>query len=179
MKPPLGRAVAPVIAILALGSAFAQTTPSAPAGAPAPAAATLLYGEPISAEWASAAIAAAEAEAKRNGWFMAIAVADPGGHLVQFRRMDNTQVGSINIAIGKARTAAQFRRPTKVFQDMLAQGSAFTYVLGLEGATVVQGGMPLVRDDKIVGAIGASGSSGDNDTQTALAAARALASLSR
>ncbi len=98
---------------------------------------------------------------------MAIAVTDTAGQLVYFERMDNTQTGSINIAIGKARSAAQFRRPTKVFQDLIAKGSEFTYLLGLEGASVVQGGIPIVIDGRIVGAIGVSGATGAQDVQVA------------
>jgi uncharacterized protein GlcG (DUF336 family) len=120
------------------------------------------------------AAAATAAEARKNGWFMAIAVTDPNGHLVYFERMDNTQIGSVNIAIRKAQTAAQFKRPSKVFQDLIAKGDAFTYLLGLEGAMPVQGGLPIVMDGRIVGAIGVSGATGDQDTQCAQAGLEAL-----
>ena len=86
------------------------------------------------------AVAAAAGEARKNGWFMAIAVTDPNGHLLYFERMDNTQIGSVNIAIRKAQTAAQFKRPSKVFQDLIAKGDSFTYLLGLEGAMPVRRG---------------------------------------
>jgi len=125
------------------------------------------YGPNVSVDVAKKATAAAVAEARKNNWFMAIAVTDTAGQLVYFERMDNTQTGSINIAIGKARSAAQFRRPTKVFQDLIAKGSEFTYLLGLEGASVVQGGIPIVQDGKIVGAIGVSGATGAQDVQVA------------
>jgi uncharacterized protein GlcG (DUF336 family) len=105
---------------------------------------------------------------------MAIAVTDPAGNLVLFEKMDGTQTGSINIAIGKARSAAQFKRPTKVFQDLLAKGDNFTYLLGLEGAVPVQGGIPIVVNNQIVGAIGVSGGTGDQDTEVAVAGLAAL-----
>ena len=132
------------------------------------------YGAPISLEMAKKAAAAAAAEARKNGWFMAIAVTEPSGDLVYFEKMDNTQFGSINIALGKARTAAKFKRPSKVFQDLLAKGDSFTYLLGLEGAMPVQGGLPIVADGKIVGAIGISGATGDQDSQCAIAGLEAL-----
>ena len=134
----------------------------------------LPYGAPISLEVAKKAAAAAAAEARKNGWFMAIAVTEPSGDLVYFEKMDNTQFGSINIALGKARTAAKFKRPSKVFQDLLAKGDNFTYLLGLEGAMPVQGGLPIVVDGKIVGAIGISGATGDQDSQCAMAGLEAL-----
>jgi len=136
--------------------------------------APLPYGAPISLEMAKKAAVAAAAEARRNGWFMAIAVTEPSGELVYFEKMDNTQIGSINIALGKARTAAKFKRPSKVFQDLLAKGDSFTYLLGLEGAMPVQGGLPIVVDGRIVGAIGISGATGDQDSQCAQAGLDAL-----
>ena len=132
------------------------------------------YGMNVSVDVAKKASAAALAEARKNNWFMAVAVTDTAGQLVYFERMDNTQSGSINVAIGKARSASQFRRPTKVFQDLIAKGSEFTYLLGLEGASVVQGGIPIVMDGKIVGAIGVSGATGAQDVQCAEAGLAAL-----
>lgn len=132
------------------------------------------YGMNVSVDVAKKAAAGALAEARKNNWFMAVAVTDTAGQLVYFERMDNTQTGSINIAIGKARSASQFRRPTKVFQDLIAKGSEFTYLLGLEGASVVQGGIPIVLDGKIVGAIGVSGGTGAQDVQCAEAGIAAL-----
>jgi uncharacterized protein GlcG (DUF336 family) len=105
---------------------------------------------------------------------MGIAVVDPNGDLIYFERMDNTQVGSVHIAIRKAQTAAKFKRPSKSFQDALAKGDSFTYLLGLEGAMPVQGGLPIVMDGKIVGAIGVSGATGDQDSQCAQAGLDAL-----
>jgi uncharacterized protein GlcG (DUF336 family) len=132
------------------------------------------YGMNVSVDVAKKAAAGALAEARKNSWFMAVAVTDTAGQLVYFERMDNTQTGSINVATGKARSASQFRRPTKVFQDLVAKGSEFTYLLGLEGASVVQGGIPIVLDGKIVGAIGVSGATGAQDVQCAEAGIAAL-----
>jgi uncharacterized protein GlcG (DUF336 family) len=132
------------------------------------------YGAPISLDNARKAAAAAAAEARKNNWQMGIAVVDPSGELIYFERMDGTQVGSIKIAIRKAETAARFKRPSKVFQDLLAKGDNFTYLLGLEGAMPVQGGLPIVMDGKIVGAIGVSGATGDQDSQCATAGLEAL-----
>lgn len=154
------------IAGAALAAAFALCSSGAIAQQP--------YGANVSVDVARKAVAAAVAEARKNNWFMAIAVTDTGGQLVYFERMDNTQTGSINIAIGKARSASQFRRPTKVFQDLLAKGSEFTYLLGLEGVSVVQGGIPIVVDGRIVGAIGVSGATGAQDVQVAEAGLAAL-----
>ena len=125
----------------------------------------LPYGAPISLDNAKKLAAGAAAEARKNNWGMAIAVTDPAGTLVYFEKMDGTQTGSINIAIGKARSAAIFKRPTKVFQDLLAKGPDFTFLLGLEGAVVVQGGIPIVMNGQIVGAMGASGGTGPQDVQ--------------
>jgi uncharacterized protein GlcG (DUF336 family) len=149
-----------VVALAALNAAAQQ--------APLP------YGAPISLDNAKKAAAAAAAEARKNGWFMAIAVTDPSGDLLYFERMDNTQVGSVRIAVRKAETAAKFKRPSKVFQDLLAKGDNFTYLLGLEGAMPVQGGLPIVIDGRIVGAIGVSGATGDQDSQCAQAGLDAL-----
>jgi glc operon protein GlcG len=132
------------------------------------------YGMNISLDVAKKAAAGAIAEAHRNNWSMAVAVTDTAGTLVYFERMDNTQSGSINVAIGKSRSASLFRRPTKVFQDLLAKGSDFTYLLGLEGASVLQGGIPIVMDGKVVGGLGLSGGSGAQDVQAAEAGIAAL-----
>ena len=134
----------------------------------------MMYGAPVNLETARKVAAAARAEAQHKNFYMAIAITDPSGMLVLFEKMDGTQNGSVRVAIGKARSAAQFRRPTKVFQDLLAKGNNFTYLLGLEGAVPVQGGIPLVVDGKIVGAIGVSGGSGEQDVEVATAGVAAL-----
>jgi glc operon protein GlcG len=132
------------------------------------------YGMNVSVDVAKKAAAGVVAEAHKNNWSMAVAVTDTAGNLVYFERMDNTQTGSINVALGKSRSAALFRRPTKVFQDLVAKGSEFTYLLGLEGAVVVQGGIPIIMDGKVVGGLGVSGGSGAQDVQSAEAGIAAL-----
>jgi uncharacterized protein GlcG (DUF336 family) len=127
------------------------------------------YGAPISLESAKKAAAAAAAEARKNNWNMAIAIADVGGDLVYLEKMDGTQTGSVKVAIDKARTAAMFKRPTKVWQDAVASGGGGLRVLGLEGVVPIDGGLPIVMDGKIVGAIGVSGAAGDQDAQCAKA----------
>jgi len=132
------------------------------------------YGAPISVEDAKKAAAAALAEARKNNWTMAVAVTDIGGDLVYFEKMDGTQTGSVKVALGKARSAALFKRPTKVFQDVVAGGGVGIRILGLEGAVPVEGGVPIVMEGKIVGAIGLSGAASDQDGQCAKAGADAL-----
>ena len=132
------------------------------------------YGLPISVENAKKAAAPAIAEAVKNKWTVAVAIVDPAGVLVYYEKMDNTQVGSADIAIDKARTAAQFKRPTKALQEALAAGGAGMRILGLKGVTPVEGGIPLVMDGKIVGAIGVSGMSSAQDSQCAQAGADSL-----
>ncbi len=131
------------------------------------------YGPPIGVETARKAAAAAIAEAKKNGWRVAAAVVDPAGDLVYFERMDNTQVGSVRVAQEKARSSAQFKRPTKAFEDAIAGGR--TVVLGLPGALPLEGGLPLLADDKIIGAVGVSGATSQQDGVCAKAGADALA----
>jgi uncharacterized protein GlcG (DUF336 family) len=128
------------------------------------------YG-PIALEAAKKVAAPALAEASRNNWAMAVAVVDGAGDLVYFERMDATQAGSVTVAIDKARSAARFKRPTKAFQDMLAAGGDGWRVLGLQGAVPVEGGVPIVIDGKIVGAIGVSGGTSPQDGQCARAGA--------
>lgn len=132
------------------------------------------YGLAIRLEDARRATAAAIAEARRNGWTMAVAVTDTGGALVYFERMDETQIGSSAIAADKARSAALFKRPTKAFQDVLAGGGEGMRVLGLAGAVPVEGGVPLLSGGRIVGAIGVSGGLSSQDGQCARAGSEAL-----
>jgi glc operon protein GlcG len=153
-------AVAVCLAVFALGASAQQGPPP--------------YGPSISLDNAKKLAAAAEAEARKNHWSHAIAIVDPAGHLVYFLRMDDTQTGGTNVALGKARSAALFRRPTKVFADLLAKGPSFTYLLGLEGANPVPGGIPIVMDGKIVGGMGASGGTGEQDSQVVEAGLAAL-----
>ncbi len=121
------------------------------------------YGPPISVETAKKAAAAALAEAVKNHWTMAVAVVDPAGILVYYEKMDNTQIGSAQVAINKARSAALYKRPTKALQDALASGGAGVRVMALQDAVPVEGGVPIVSEGKIIGAIGVSGDSSDHD----------------
>src|SRR5438270_12657426 len=132
------------------------------------------YGPSISLEDARKAARAALAEAAKNHWNMAAAVVDPNGTLVCYEKMDNTQLGSAEVAIDKARSAALFKRSTKLFQDALAGGGAGMRVLGLKNAIPVEGGVPIVAGGKIVGAIGISGANSDQDGQCAQAGAAAI-----
>jgi glc operon protein GlcG len=129
------------------------------------------YGASITLENARKAVAPAIAEATKNNWAVAVAVVDPAGTLVYYEKMDNTQLGSANVAIDKARSAALFKRPTKAFQDGLAAGADGLRILRLQGATPIEGGIPLVVDGKIVGAIGVSGAMSAQDAQCAKAGA--------
>jgi uncharacterized protein GlcG (DUF336 family) len=132
------------------------------------------YGPPISNADAKKAAAAALAEAAKNHWNMAVAVVDPNGTLVYYEKMDNTQLGSANVAVDKARSAALFKRPTKAFQDALASGGAGMRVFGLQGAVPVEGGVPIISDGKVIGAIGLSGANSDQDGQCANAGAAVI-----
>jgi len=129
------------------------------------------YGAPISLEEAKKPAAAALAEAAKNKWTMAVAIVDPSGNLVYYEKMDNTQIASAKVAIDKARTAAIYKRPTKGFQDALAAGGVGLRILKLRDATAVEGGIPLLIDGKIIGAIGVSGDSSEHDNQCATAGA--------
>jgi glc operon protein GlcG len=129
------------------------------------------YGLPISTESAKNAAAASIAEAEKNNWQQAIAIVDTGGSLVYFEKMQDTQTGSVDLAIEKARTAALFRRPSKLFQDAVAAGGEGLRLLRLTGAIPIEGGVPIIVDGKIIGAVGVSGGSGPQDSQVAAAGA--------
>src|SRR5947209_17009378 len=129
------------------------------------------YGLPVSLDNAKKAATAALAEARKNNWNMAVAIVDPAGNLIYYEKMDNTQLGSANVAIDKARSAALFKRPTKAFQDALAAGGDSVRLLRIQGVVPVEGGIPLVADGKIVGAIGVSGVTSAQDNQCAKAGA--------
>ena len=146
-------------------------TPAAPAAAPA---APLVYGAPITLEVAKRAVAAAEAEARKNNWNVMIVVLDSGGHTVMSQRLDGTQYASIRIAAGKARTALEFKRPTKALDDTIAAGGGGLRLLSVGGVTAIEGGIPIVVDGKIVGSIGVSGVTAQQDAQIARAGAEAV-----
>ncbi len=131
-------------------------------------------GNSITVDDAKKAVAAAIAEAQQNHWYMAAAVVDPDGELVYFERMDNVQRGSINVAIGKARSAALYKRPTKVFETAVSGGGAGVRLLGLEGAVPLEGGLPIVVEGKLIGALGLSGDLSSNDGKCAQAGLNAL-----
>ena len=116
---------------------------------------------------------AAEAEATKRGATVVIAVVDDGGHLILLERLDDTQVASVEVAIGKARTAAIFRRPSKVFEDQVREGRVAA--LALPGATPLQGGVPIIANGKVIGAIGVSGNTPQEDEDIAKAGAAATA----
>jgi glc operon protein GlcG len=130
------------------------------------------YGTAISLEVAKKAAAAAAAEALKNKWRMAIAITDPAGHLVYFEKIDGTQTASIWIAIAKSRSAAIYKRPTKTFQDAVAGGNPSS--LAMKGAVPSEGGLPILMDGKIVGGIGASGGTSQQDGIAAKAGADAV-----
>ena len=132
------------------------------------------YGPSINLEQARKAIAAGQAEARKNGWPVAIAVLDTAGQLVAFEKMDDTQSASMDIAIDKGRSAAIFRRPTKVMEDAVAGGGAGVRFLNLRAASTVDGGLPIIINGKVVGGIGVSGVAGNQDGQVAKAGADVL-----
>ena len=130
------------------------------------------YGAPIGIEAARKAVAAAAVEARTNNWNVAIAVVDSGGNLVAFERLDGTQIGSIQVAQDKATTANNFRRPTKAMEDGVAGGR--NVLLRLTGAIPIEGGVPIVVDGRIIGAIGVSGVTSAQDAIVARAGADSL-----
>ncbi len=141
-----------------------QATPAVPA-----------YGPPIDLASAKKVLAAAEAEALRNGWAMVLCIVDSTGHVVLLEKLDQAQYGSLEIAQAKARTALYFKRATKVFEDRLASGALGLRFLSVPDVCALEGGIPLYRDGRIVGAIGISGAKSTEDAQVAEAGARALA----
>lgn len=154
---------------LVAGAAVASSMLAAPAVAQPPA-----YGPAITLAQARSVAEAAEAEARRNNWNVVIAIVDPGGHLVLLHRLDDTQWASVQVAERKAHSAVGFRRPTQALEDAL-NGPGGMRILALDGATPLQGGLPLLVDGRIVGAIGISGVTGEQDSQIAKAGVSALA----
>ena len=134
-----------------------------------------VYGANVTLEQARKAIAAGQAEARKNSWPVAIAIVDNAGHLVAFEKMDNTQTASVEVAQDKAVSAAIYRRSTKVVQDGLAGGGAGLRLLGLRGMSPVEGGLPLIVEGKIIGGIGVSGVNSDQDGVVAKAGGDAVA----
>jgi len=132
------------------------------------------YGAPITLTQAKLAMTAAEAEARKNSWNVVIIVLDSGGNPVMMQRMDNAQIGSVEVARQKAYSAVAFRRPTKAFEDLVAAGGANLRILRLENAAPFEGGLPIMLEGKIVGAIGVSGATSQQDGQVAKAGADAV-----
>jgi uncharacterized protein GlcG (DUF336 family) len=153
---------------LVAGLALTVTAAVAVAQGPPP------YGPPITLEQAKKVMAGAEAEAQKNNWPMVIAILDSGGNLVMLHRLDNTQIGSLEVAKDKAYSAVAFRRPTKVFEDAVGQGGPNLRLLRLTGASPIEGGIPILVDGKIVGAVGVSGGTAPQDGQVAKAGIDAL-----
>jgi glc operon protein GlcG len=154
-----------LVATAASAQAPAPAAPPAPpaaGGTPDKVPADIPYGQSIGGEKAKQVLAAAEAEGKKRGWPLCIAVADTNGELVAFLRMDGAQVGSVTVSQGKARTAARYRRETRIFYNVFETGHP--YISTLDPTLVASpGGYPLIENGKIIGAIGCSGGTGDQD----------------
>jgi len=162
------RATGVAAAVIVAGALFLG-----PGVSPAAAQAPPPYGPAITLEQAKKAMAAAEAEARKNNWNVVISIIDSAARLVMLQRMDNTQYGSIDIATGKATTAVNFRRPSKALEDVIAGGGAGLRLLGVQGMTPLEGGIPIVVDGKLIGGIGVSGVTSQQDAQIAKAGADA------
>ena len=131
------------------------------------------YGAPISLARAQAAIAAATAEAEKRGWALNVAIVDSGANLVAFARMDGAQLGSIAISEHKARASVKFRRPTKAFEEGV-QKNDYKYQLSLDDIIASRGGIPLIEDGKLIGAIGCSGGAGSQDEAACMVGAATI-----
>ncbi|SRR5712691_5622665 len=156
---------------LAIGTVLILTAAHAGAQAPPPPPA---YGAPITLEQAKKVMAGAEAEAKKNNWAVVITILDSGGNLVMTQRLDGAQWGSLEVAREKAYSAVAFRRPTKVFEEGLGQGGANLRILRLPGASPLEGGLPIMADGKVIGAVGVSGVLATQDAQIGRAGIDAL-----
>lgn len=127
------------------------------------------YGAPITLETAKKVMAAAEAEAQKLNAQVAIAILDAGGQLVMMHKLDNTQYASIDVSTGKARTALNFKRPSKDIQEAVTGGGAGWRLVGIKDVVAIEGGLPILADGKVIGAIGVSGGMSGQDTQIASA----------
>jgi uncharacterized protein GlcG (DUF336 family) len=157
-----------MILSLVVGSAVLFAAASASAQGPPP------YGSPITLAQAKKVAAGAEAEAMKNKWQVVITILDSGGNVVLIQRLDGAQFGSVEVAKDKAYSAVAFRRPTKVFQDAVEKGGANLRLLRLSGASPLEGGIPIVAEGKLIGAIGVSGVTGEQDAQIAKAGVDSL-----
>jgi len=131
------------------------------------------YGAPITNEQAKKVMAGAEAEAVKNKWPVVITILDSGGNIMMVQRLDNAQFGSVDISRDKAKSAVALRRPTKALQDLIAQGGANLRLLNI-GYSVLEGGIPIVVGGKVIGGIGVSGVTSQQDAQIAQAGIDAL-----
>jgi glc operon protein GlcG len=166
-------ALASALALLPAGLALAQLPQPA---APAPALALMPpYGPVITLDQAKRVMAAAELEAAKNSWQVAITILDSGGNLVMFHKVDNAQLSAATTSEGKARTALEFKRSSKALDDAIAAGGAGLRLLALKDITPLEGGVLILADGKIIGAVGVSGALSAQDTQVASAGAAALA----
>jgi glc operon protein GlcG len=150
-----------LVAVLAAAPARAQTPPPP-------------YGPPIGIEGARTVMAAAETEASKNNWAVVISIIDSGGNIVMLHRHNDVQLSSIEISQGKAKTALRFKRPSKVLDDAISGGGAGLRFLALKDIVPLEGGLPIMSDGKIVGAIGVSGVLSSQDAQIARAGIDAL-----
>jgi len=132
------------------------------------------YGPNVNLAQARQVISAAQAEAEANGWAVAIAVVDTAGNLVAFEKRDDTQTASVQVAQDKAVSAAIYKRPTKAFSDALAGGGVGLRVLTLQGVNGAEGGEPLLHNGEIIGAVGVSGVTSEQDGQVARAGVAAV-----
>ena len=173
MRSIVSLGLAACAAVLISSAALAQSpAPATAPPAPAPAGGTpdaipfdIPYGQSIGLERAKQVMAAAEAEAKKRNWKMNIAVVDTNGEPVMFERMEGAQIASGSVAIGKARTSARFRRESRAFYNVMEAGHS--YVGTLDPTLVASpGGFPLVENGKLIGAVGCSGGTGDQDAAT-------------
>ncbi len=153
---------------IALAAALMGASPARAQTVPPP------YGPPIGIDNARKVMAAAEAEAVKNKWAVVIAIIDSGGHVVMLHRLDNVQLSSIEISQGKAKTALMFKRPTKVLDDAISSGGTGLRFLALKDIVPLEGGLPIMIDGKIVGAIGVSGVLSAQDAQIGRAGVDAL-----
>lgn len=134
----------------------------------------LPYGSPLSLEKAKRVMEAAEAEAARNQWPMVIAIFDSTGHLKMLHRHDQAQFGSVLVAQQKAETALNFRRPTKTFEDAIASGGVGVRIVSMSNVIALEGGLPIVVENQVIGSIGVSGMNSSQDAQVARAGIAAL-----
>jgi uncharacterized protein GlcG (DUF336 family) len=165
-----------MVRTLVLACAFAMSAAAALAQLPgSPATPPPPYGPPITLDQAKRVMAAAELKAVENSWAVAITILDSGGNLVMFHKIDNTQLSAVTVSEGKARTALEFKLPSKALDDAIARGGAGMRLLALKNITPIEGGVPIMADGKIIGAIGVSGTVSAQDEQVARSGAAALA----